>query len=132
MHGSDLFFTSLNQGIFGKFPLSLANGTAMGPADVIVTNTPGDDFLLSSDGKKAWIAMNGHGTVQEVDIPGRSSRVVVQSTYLSAAAAVTGGRTIFDSNSLYVASGEGSVGNGTGTYSQGIVARIDLPHGLRV
>ncbi|PYI02682.1 hypothetical protein BO78DRAFT_453409 [Aspergillus sclerotiicarbonarius CBS 121057] len=125
VHDEWLFFTNLNQGIFGRFPLSLTNDSVVGPAEVIVSNTPGDDFVVSGGGNRAWIAMNGHGMVVEVDILKRESRVVVQSGYLEAAAAVAVGRTRFDESSLYVASG-GIVGNGS--VEEGIVARIDLPY----
>ncbi|PYH94824.1 hypothetical protein BO71DRAFT_440704 [Aspergillus ellipticus CBS 707.79] len=87
--GSDLFFTNLNKGIFGRIPISLTTGAATGPVDVIVQNVPGDDFYVSPD-----------GTLVEVDIPGRSARVVVESTYLASASAVTVGRTLLDQGSL--------------------------------
>ncbi|KAF6812111.1 hypothetical protein CMUS01_13130, partial [Colletotrichum musicola] len=36
--GSDLFFVSLDQGIFAKIPISLDNGTATGPVDILASD----------------------------------------------------------------------------------------------
>ncbi|KAI9045186.1 uncharacterized protein KD926_009600 [Aspergillus affinis] len=115
-HDSDLFFTNFNQGLFAKIPVSPIWGNATGPAELIVNGTAGDDFVLSPDGT--------------VDIAMKSSRVIAESSALSEAASVTIGRTKWDRNSLYVASGGVVNPRGNGTRSEGIVARIDLPNAI--
>ncbi|PYH82663.1 hypothetical protein BO82DRAFT_431580 [Aspergillus uvarum CBS 121591] len=125
---SNVYFTNLNQGIFGRIPINTQNGRPTGPVDVIVRGVPGDDFVLSPNGQRAWIAINGHRKLIEVDIAARSAQVVVESSYLASASAVTLGRTLLDRNSLYISSAgveDPSVGknnNATG----GIVARVDV------
>ncbi|KAH6886802.1 hypothetical protein B0T10DRAFT_407584 [Thelonectria olida] len=81
-HGDELFYTSLNRGIFAKIPISLATGYAKGPAQVIVNGTlvAADDFALSKDGKRAWIAENGENVLIEVDIPAKTTSVAINST----------------------------------------------------
>ncbi|KAJ5348325.1 uncharacterized protein N7506_001578 [Penicillium brevicompactum] len=127
VYGTWLYFTNLNQGIFARVPLDLSNGTVTGPVEVIVNNTPGDDFIISRDGGKAWIAMNGHSHLVEVDINRKTAKVVVDSTYLASASAVSFGRTQLDRNSLYISSAgvlnPAKPGNHT---VGGIVARVDL------
>ncbi|KAJ5506030.1 hypothetical protein N7453_004987 [Penicillium expansum] len=129
VHESDLYFTNLNQGVFAKIPIELHNGTATGPTEVIVNNTAGDDFTMSKDGKKAWIAMNGQHSLVEVDVPGKTARVVVDSTYLASASAVSFGRTRLDRDSLYISSA-GTLDptlTRNSTATGGIVVRVDLP-----
>ncbi|TGO09845.1 hypothetical protein BTUL_0153g00310 [Botrytis tulipae] len=126
VHGSDLYFTNLNQGLFVKVPISLTTGVATGPAEVLVDKIFGDDFILSEDGKRAWIAMNGQNTLVEVDILGKTARVIANSTFLSQDTAVAFGRTVRDRNSLYI-SGAGIFGSNS-TVSASIV-RADLLHG---
>ena len=49
--GSDLFFSSTNQGLFGKFPISLTDATPRGPPTVISNMTAAaDDFDIGPDG----------------------------------------------------------------------------------
>lgn len=129
-HDSDLFFTNYNQGLLVKIPVSPIWGNATGPAELIVNGIAGDDFVLSPDGTKAWIALNNNGTIVEVNILKKSSRVIAESSALLKASAVTIGRTKWDRNSLYVASGRMVNTRGNGTRSEGIVARIDLPNAI--
>lgn len=129
VHESDLYFTNFNQGIFAKIPIALHNGTAIGPTEVIVNNTAGDDFTMSKDGRKAWIAMNGQHSLVEVDVPGKTARVVVDSTYLASASAVSFGRTRLDRDCLYISSA-GTLDptlSKNSTATGGIVVRVDLP-----
>ncbi|PLB54744.1 hypothetical protein P170DRAFT_460790 [Aspergillus steynii IBT 23096] len=129
VHDSDVFFTNFNQGLFGRIPISPSSGTPTGTPEVTVANLSGDDFLLSDDGSRAWIAMNGNSTVVEVDILNKSSKVIVQSPLLASAAAIARGRSILDRDSLYVASGGclSLKSNGSNVSCEGIVARIDVP-----
>ncbi|KAF7882507.1 uncharacterized protein EAF02_005870 [Botrytis sinoallii] len=126
IHGSDLYYTSLNQGLFAKIPISLTTGVGTGPAEVLVDKIFGDDFVFSKDGKRAWIALNGQNTLAEVDIPGKTAKIIANSTFLSQDTAVAFGRTVRDRNSLYI-SGAGIFGSNS-TVSASIV-RADLPHG---
>ncbi len=78
VHGSHLFFTNLNMGIFGRIPISLSTGKPTGPVEVIVRCVQGDDFAISRDGTTAWSAMNGQSSLGEVDIPAKSAQAVVE------------------------------------------------------
>ena len=128
---SHLFFTNFNKRIFGRIPISLSTGFPTGPVEVIVNDVQGDDFAVSADGKTAWIALNSQSALLEVDIPGKSARVVVESPYLESVSSVSVGRTLFDRDSLYVSSaGPFNAASGTNTtMTGGIVARVDLPKG---
>ncbi|GFG17878.1 hypothetical protein IFM5058_08709 [Aspergillus udagawae] len=128
VQGSYLFFTNYNKGIFGRIPISLSTGIPTGPVEVIVQGVHGDDFAVSTDGKTAWIAMNGQNRLVEVDIPARSARVVAESSYLASASAVSFGRTLLDRDSLYISSAgvlDATIGTND-TVTGGIVARVDL------
>ncbi|KAJ5323127.1 hypothetical protein N7452_011416 [Penicillium brevicompactum] len=127
-HESHLYFTNLNQGIFGRVLIDTHTGRPTGPIDVIVREVPGDDFVLSPNGQRAWIAVNGHSKLVEVDIAARYAQVVVESSFLASASAVTLGRTLLDRNSVYVSSAgilDPSVGKNH-TSTGGIVARVDI------
>ncbi|RAO67665.1 uncharacterized protein BHQ10_003677 [Talaromyces amestolkiae] len=126
MHDSYLYFTDLNQGIFARIPVSLTDAHPTGPVEIIVNGTAGDDFVISEDGKKAWVAMNGQSKLVEIDIPRRDARVVVESTYLASASAVAFGRTRLDDCSLYISSGGELDPNSNSTGTGGLVVRVDL------
>lgn len=128
VQGSHLYFTSLNKGIFGRYPISLSTGIPTGPVEIIAEGVRGDDFAVSADGKFAWIAMNGQSSLVEVEISARSARVVVESTALASASAVSFGRTLLDMNSLYISSA-GTLNatiDANATATGGIIARVDL------
>ncbi|KAJ6034008.1 uncharacterized protein N7446_007695 [Penicillium canescens] len=132
VRGSHLFFTNLNKGIFGRIPVSLSTGLPTGPIEVIIDGIHGDDFVVSSDGQSAWIAMNGgQNSLLKVDIPGKSAQVVVESSYLASASSVSVGRTLFDRDSLYISSaGIFNAAPGSNlTVAGGIVARVDIRKG---
>ncbi|KAH9212942.1 hypothetical protein DL95DRAFT_367500 [Leptodontidium sp. 2 PMI_412] len=122
VHGSDLFFTNFNRAIFARIPISLRTGEATGPAQVVVNGTAGDDFILSEDGNKAYLALWGRNEIAEVDVRGRAVRAVATSPILEASSAVAWGRGLVDQNSLYVSAGN----SGVGTAMTGTVARVDL------
>lgn len=127
VHGSHLFFTNLNRGIFGRVPISLSTGDPTGPIEVIVRGVQGDDFAISRDGTTAWIAMNGQSSLVEVDIPAKRARIVAESSYLASTSAVSLGRTLLDRESLYISSAgvlDGVMGRNDNT-TGGIVARVD-------
>ena len=129
VHGSDLYFTNLNQGIFAKFPMALHNGTAIGPTEMIANNTAGDNFTMSKDGRKAWVAMNGQHSLVEVDVPGKTARVVVDSSYVASSSAVSFGRARLDRDCLYISSAEilDPTLTKNSTATGGLIVKIDLP-----
>ena len=111
-----VYYTSLDQHIFGRIPFS-ASGYATGPAEIVVSNITGstDDFTLSEDGKRTWIAINGlqdgRHILYEVDIEKKKAGIVADDTLLEATsslALIPGG----DGNGLYI-TGARDVGNGT-------------------
>lgn len=121
VHRGTLFFTNFNQGLFAKVPISLSTGLATGPVEVVANVPSGDDFALSRDGTKAWIAINGQNTLVQVDIPAKTARIAANSTLLMSAAAVALGRTYSDHSSLYITGA--AIVNGTAV---GHVVRADL------
>lgn len=98
-----LYFVNLDQGLFASLSLS-STGAAVGDVDVILNGTlqAADDFAISRDGKRAWIAENGRNVLIEVDIPGKTSHVVANSTVLGSTSSVALGQTKRDQNSLYI------------------------------
>ncbi|KAL2687967.1 hypothetical protein Neosp_005537 [[Neocosmospora] mangrovei] len=98
-----LYFVNLDQGLFASFPISSA-GAAVGNVDVILNGTlqASDDFAISRDGKRAWIAENGPNILIEVDIPGKTSHVAANSTVLGSTSSVALSQTKRDQNSLYI------------------------------
>ena len=88
-HGDRLFFTNLNQGIFGLVSISKATGEQTGSVEVLASELfVADDFVLSDDAKKAWVTMNGAYNLIEVDVATRTSRVFIDSTLLGAESSV--------------------------------------------
>ncbi|KAK1706165.1 hypothetical protein BDP67DRAFT_529609 [Colletotrichum lupini] len=89
IRGNKLYFVSLDQGLFGRVPISLTTGTATGPAETLATNiTFGDDFALSKDGKTAYVATNGPLEVLGIDLVHGGKTVVASSPLLGAASSV--------------------------------------------
>ncbi|KAM3514230.1 hypothetical protein MY11210_002119 [Beauveria gryllotalpidicola] len=125
VHDNDLFFVNFNQAIFAKVPISPSTGRATGPVEVLATINSGDDFILSRDGTKAWIAEHGPNILVEVNIPRKTSRIVANSTLLMDASAVALGRTSSDHNSLYIAAASNV--NGTDI---GQLVRAGFPYSL--
>ncbi|KAF2129199.1 hypothetical protein P153DRAFT_366632 [Dothidotthia symphoricarpi CBS 119687] len=125
MFEDQLYFTSLDQGFFGSVPISLSTGTATGPIDIIVNGTllDADDFALSSDGSKAYIAENGQNVIVEVDISSKTNRVLVNNTLLGRTSSVYLGQTRSDSDSLYVT---GAKLSANGTAIEGRVLKVAL------
>ncbi|ETS78373.1 hypothetical protein PFICI_10435 [Pestalotiopsis fici W106-1] len=112
-YGNFIYFTNLNQGIFGRMPISLATGEQTGAAEILATGLwVADDFALSVDGQKAWVAMNGPDVIIEVDIVEKTSRVAFNSSLLGAASSVAKGRVCQDLQYLYVTTSQ-SNGNST-------------------
>ncbi|KAJ4247457.1 hypothetical protein NW762_013132 [Fusarium torreyae] len=99
-----LYFVNLDQQLFASLPISSSTGAATGDVDVILNGTlvAADDFVLSRDGKKAWIAENGQNVLVEVDIKAKTSRIAANSTVLGATSSVALGRTKRDRDSVYI------------------------------
>ncbi|KAF9869841.1 hypothetical protein CkaCkLH20_12640 [Colletotrichum karsti] len=120
-HGNDLFYVNQVRNLFFKVPISMSTGRPVGPAEVLANGTVpfADDFALSQDAKRAWIALNSQNVIVEVDVAARTSTVIVNSTTLGegSSVAVTGGP---GSRSLYV-TGSTVVGSA----SVGAVFRLD-------
>lgn len=66
---NQLYFVSLDQGLFAGVPISLASGAAVGPVETLASKiTFGDDFALSEDGRWAYVATNGPQEIIGVDL----------------------------------------------------------------
>ncbi|RMJ15052.1 hypothetical protein CDV36_005327 [Fusarium kuroshium] len=103
-HQDTLFFTNTNQGLFAKVLISLSTGLAIGPVDIIINGTlvANDDFVLSKDGRRAWIANNGKNTITEVDVRQRTSRTWANSTLLRDISAVAFSHRSSGRDTLYL------------------------------
>ncbi|KAI9172785.1 putative hetero-Diels-Alderase [Paramyrothecium foliicola] len=114
-HENYLYYLSTGRQIFARVPIGLKTASITGPVEVLLEDIFADDFVLSRDGRRAWLATNIHSTVVEVDIVAGASRSLSNSTLLSSATSVALGRTRSDKNSLYVSAssnGEnGLIGN---------------------
>lgn len=117
-----LYFTNFNRGIFAAVPISPITGMPTGPVDIIAEGVSGDDFALAPDGARAWLAMNGQNTLVEVDVSGKTSSIVANSTVLSSITSAALGRGAENAGSLYITGAE-AFANGT---SVGRVIRADL------
>jgi len=92
VHNGALYFTSLDQGLFARVPISLTSGCATGAIEVLATNiTNGDDFAISPQGSHAWIATNGPNEIVEVDIANKTQRTAASSPFLGSASSVAFG-----------------------------------------
>ncbi|KAF6800209.1 hypothetical protein CMUS01_15577, partial [Colletotrichum musicola] len=93
-------------------PISLDNGTATGPVDILASDiTFGDDFTLSKDGKLAYVATNGPQEVLGIDAIRGGKNILAASDLLSSATSVALDR--FRPESVLYVTGAISVGNGT-------------------
>ncbi|KAM0549194.1 hypothetical protein ACHAPJ_009503 [Fusarium lateritium] len=118
-----LYFVNLDQQLFASLPISSSTGAATGNIDVILNGTleAADDFALSRDGKKAWIAENGQNVLVEVDIRAKTSHIAANSTVLGATSSVALGRTKRDWDSVYITGARNR--NGVSEAGQVIEAR---------
>jgi hypothetical protein len=124
--GDQLFYISLDQGIFAKIPISLSTGAAKGPADIIINGTlefP-DDFALSRDGLTAWVAENGVFVLMEVDILAKTSRVKFNNTLLASTSSAALGRSCSNWDSIYI-TGAKLGANGTAVQGRVFEAKLD-------
>lgn len=89
VHNSVLYFSSLDQGLFARVPISLVTGFATGAVEILATNiTLGDDFAISPQGTCAWIATNGPEEIVEVNIANKTQRIVASSPFLGSASSI--------------------------------------------
>lgn len=126
---SELYFTSTNQGIFGRIPLN-ADGTAAGPATAIASGLDADDFNLDAKGQ-AYLFINIGNEVVKVGVPGGGAKVLAgsQADLRTIAGPSSGafGRTVLDKTSLYVGSNGGIPGYAGGNFTVGgRISRIDV------
>jgi hypothetical protein len=119
-HNGDLYYTSLNRGLFARIPISLTTGHAKSPAEVIVNGTlvAADDFALAKDGKRAWIAENGEKVLIEVDIAAKTTSVAVNSTIFEGGSSAVLSRAPFSRNVLYATGASEVNGSSVGTLFQ--------------
>ncbi|KAK2685481.1 hypothetical protein QWA68_015738 [Fusarium oxysporum] len=103
-YGQELFYVNQVRNIFAKVPISVSTGHPTGPSQIIVNGTVPfvDDFTLSLDGKRAWIALNSQNVIVEVDILARMSTVLINSTKLGEGSSVAIVPGSSRSPSLYV------------------------------
>ena len=101
---SDLFFSSTNQGLIGKFPISLTDGTSTGQPTLITNSTPAaDDFAIGRDGS-IWLTENVRNSLVRVFPNGTVTTIAggVNSTALAGPVAAKCGRGRWDIDVLYV------------------------------
>ncbi|KAH6697424.1 hypothetical protein F5X68DRAFT_238831 [Plectosphaerella plurivora] len=111
IHQRHLYFASTGRMLFARVPIDLKSGKATGPVEILVEGIIGDDFVLSRDGRRAYLTTNIRNSVLEIDIAAKSSMTLSNSTLLTSATSVTLGRTASDKNSLYFsASSTGETG----------------------
>lgn len=89
-HGHELFYVNQVRNLFAKVPISTATGRPNGSPQIIVNGTVpfADDFALSTDGMRAWIALNSQGVIIEVDVLAQTSSVIINSTELGEGSSV--------------------------------------------
>ncbi|KAL0941587.1 uncharacterized protein CTRU02_204350 [Colletotrichum truncatum] len=121
IRGNSLYFVSLDQGLFARLPISLTDGSAAGPVEILASNiTFGDDFALSNDGKRAYVATNGPQEVLGVDLTRGGKVVVASSSLLSSASSVALDK--LEPEKVFYVTGAAKVGNST----VGHLARVAL------
>ncbi|KAF5013082.1 hypothetical protein FDECE_909 [Fusarium decemcellulare] len=99
-----IFYVNQVRALFAKVPISTSTGRADGPPEVIINGTLpyADDFALSHDGKRAWVALNSQNVIVEVDILAQTSTVIINSTELGEGSSVAVAPSTPRSRSLYV------------------------------
>jgi len=85
IHDEYLYYTSTAQKLFSRTPIDTTSGTPTGPAEIIATNVPGDDFSLDQAGD-AYVAENPWDVVAKVTPGGEVSVVAAQGLNSSLAA----------------------------------------------
>lgn len=125
----ELYFTSTNQGVFGRVPLN-ADGSAAGPATTVASGLDADDFILDDKGQ-AYLFINIGNEVVKVGVPGGEATVLAgsQADLSTIAGPSSGafGRTLLDKTSLYVGSNGGIPGYSGGSFKVGgRISRIDV------
>lgn len=108
-----LYFTNGAQGIFGKVSINPTTGAALGPAKKISNSAPGasyDDFALSRFRDAAFLADGGGDSIAEVKLDTGKTTIIagrVNTTEIAESTSAQFGRTVFDSDILYVTTAGG-------------------------
>lgn len=112
LRGSTLYFTNTAQALFAQIAIH-PNGTALRAAETIAHSPPGttyDDFALDTRGDAFLTTAQGN-TIEEVGKGGVERRGIiagnVNSTEIAEPTAARFGRTVEDTNVLYVTTGGG-------------------------
>ncbi|KAH6962748.1 hypothetical protein DER45DRAFT_609087 [Fusarium avenaceum] len=119
--GEYLYFSSFDQGVFARVPISPI-ALATGPVEILARDiTFGDDFALSPSGAYAYLATNGPEEVLEIDTHRKTKRVMASSPFLGRGSAV-----VYDSRNLSASRLFVTGGLAAGNSSLGQVAVIDI------
>jgi hypothetical protein len=114
-----VYWANTFQGVFARIPIH-ADGTAAGPAAVLVNIGLGDDFTFDSVGN-VYLAQNLNNTLQKITPAGVTSIIAgdLHSSALPGPTAAQFGRTAADHSVLYVTTTGGIGSPVNGTYVEG-------------
>lgn len=127
-----LYFTNSFQFVFVRVQIS-SEGIATGPYEVVADNGEGDDFAFDKAGN-AYITQDPGGALEQVTPAGKVTVLAgsTNSTILEGDTSGAFGRTIFDSETLYVVTNGGIAGHPAGSsIVGGKVLAVDIPALLR-
>ncbi|KAH8662707.1 hypothetical protein BGZ61DRAFT_432234 [Ilyonectria robusta] len=118
--GNYLYYVNAPRGLFCRVEIDLSTGKAIGQYEIIATEVPGDDFVISEKGV-AYVTENGQNLLERVYLDGKKELVIggLNSTVIPGATSAAFGRTRKDRNILYVTTAGGQAAPVNGTYVEG-------------
>ncbi|KAH6985452.1 quino protein amine dehydrogenase beta chain-like protein [Ilyonectria destructans] len=118
--GNYLYYVNAPRGLFCRVEIDLSTGKAIGQYEIIATEVPGDDFVISEKGV-AYVTENGQNSLERVYLDGKKELVIggLNSTVIPGATSAAFGRTRKDRNILYVTTAGGQAAPVNGTCVEG-------------
>ena len=131
VYNHDLYFTNTQAGTLNRVPIDLANGSAIGPAEILQQGLfTADDLILDSVGD-VYVAQDAGNVLVKVAATsggGWETQTLVgarNDTYLAGATAVQFGRTKLDRDVLYVSTNGGQAIPVDGKVANGKVVAVN-------
>ncbi|KAH7071821.1 hypothetical protein BKA63DRAFT_492492 [Paraphoma chrysanthemicola] len=123
-HGGYLYMNMIGAS-FQRIPYSTTSGKATGPLEKIL-DLDAASFILSRNGKKAWMSSHWLNALQEIDIINRSAKIVVQNQtdFITPTGAALGKRDGKDV--VYIITGGGYSFETEESVSGGKLIRVDV------
>ncbi|RYN73050.1 hypothetical protein AA0120_g12652 [Alternaria tenuissima] len=117
---SYLYYVNTMKRLFCRVRIDTSTGKASGPYEIIATDLPGDDFIISADGS-VFITENSVNSLERIGMNGSRSLIAggLNSTVIAGVTSIAFGRSWRDPGIAYAATSGALIAPVNGTYSEG-------------